>query len=134
MAELVIARLGDVEFSVSAGSFESLRRLTRWRIDRPDPIDGMGVPVHRGRFDDSVTLSGVVFPGYVGGLSSVERIRQLGDSAQSALLVDGEGAIYGRWFVEMLEEEQTHHTPTGKPRRIAYMMTLVAVPDEGALP
>ncbi len=130
MAELVIARLGDAEFSVAAGSFESLRRLTRWRIDRPDPIDGLGVPVHRGRVDDAITLSGVVFPGYVGGLSSVERLRELGDTGDPAMLVDGEGTIYGRWLVSALEEEATHHTPTGKPRRISYQLTLAAVPEQ----
>lgn len=131
MAELVIARLGSVEFSLRAGSFESLRRQTRFRIDRPDPIDGMGVPVHRGRFDDSITLSGVVFPGYVGSLSSVERLRELGETGEPALLVDGEGTLYGRWLVEAIEEEATLHTPTGKPRRISYSVTLAAVPSEG---
>jgi phage protein U len=134
MAELVIARLGSVEFSVLAGSFEVLQRRTTWRIDRPDPIDGMGTPVHRGRLDDAITLSGVVFPGYVGGLSSVERLRELGDVGEPQTLVDGEGAIYGRWLIENVDEEATLHTPTGKPRRIGYSVTLVAVPDEGASP
>jgi hypothetical protein len=134
MADLVIARLGSVEFSLSAGSFESLRRLTRWRIDRPDPIDGMGIPVHRGRLDDSITLSGITFPGYVGSLASVERLRELGEAGEASLLVDGEGTLYGRWLVEAIEEEATLHTPTGKPRRVTYSVTLVAVPSEGLLP
>jgi phage protein U len=134
MAELVIARLGSVEFSVLAGSFEVLQRRTTWRIDRPDPIDGMGTPVHRGRLDDAITLSGVVFPGYVGGLSSVERLRELGDGGEPQTLVDGEGTIYGRWLIESVDEEATLHTPTGKPRRLAYSVTLVAVPDERANP
>jgi phage protein U len=132
MADLVIARLGNVEFSVQAGSFESLQRRTSWRIDRPDPIDGMGTPVFRGRMGDSITLSGVVFPGYVGRLNSVERLRQLGDKGEPLMLADGEGAVYGEWLIEYLEEEATLTTPLGKPRRISYSLTLAALPARGA--
>lgn len=134
MASLVVARLGSVEFSVSAGALDRLERHTRWRIDQPDPVDGMGRPTSRGRGRDEITISGVVFPGLVGRADSVERLRDLGDSGESHTLSDGEGKVYGSWMVVAVRESQTAFLPTGPARRRAYDLTLTADPDDGLVP
>lgn len=132
MSSLVVARLGDVEFSMPEGSFQTIERVTSWRVDVPDPLVGLGTPVVRGRESDEITLAGVVFPGIAGKLDSVERLRDAGDAGEPMLLVDGEGTIFGSWVVRSVREMQTAHLETGLPRKMEWQMALIAVPAEVA--
>jgi hypothetical protein len=132
MSDLVVARLGSVEFSLPAGTFTQIERGTSWRVDVPDPIEGLGVPDVRGRESDEITITGIVFPGFTGTLDSVERLRDAGDAGEPLLLVDGEGTIYGSWVVRSLQEMRAEHLPSGIPRKMNWTLVLVAVPEEGA--
>lgn len=129
MAKLVVARLGSIEFSVPEGTFTAIARHTTWRLDIPDPLEGLGKPVARGRGSDEITIDGLVFPGLTGTLSSVERLRSAGDEGESLLLVDGEGNLYGNWFVARLNERKGPFMPTGIERRSEWTLTLIADPD-----
>lgn len=130
MSSLVVARLGDIEFSLPEGSFTQIERQTTWRVDVPDPITGLGVPDVRGRERDELRLTGLVFPGITGHLTSVDRLRDAGDAGEPLLLVDGEGTIYGEWVVRSIEESRQEHLPTGIPRKMAWVLVLVAKPEE----
>lgn len=132
--KLVAARLGDIEFSVPDGSFSEIERATSWRIDTPEPIEGMGKSVHRGLEDDTITISGVAYPGFSGTLSAVERLRDAGNAGESLLLVDGEGTLYGRWWVVSVRERKGPFLPTGVPRRIEWTMTLRLDPPDEVIP
>lgn len=130
MSSLVVARLGDIEFSLPEGSFTQIERHTSWRVDVPDPITGLGVPDVRGRESDEIRITGLVFPGITGHLDSVDRLRDAGDKGEPLLLVDGEGTIYGSWVVRSIEESRQEHLPTGLPRKMSWVLVLVAVPEE----
>lgn len=130
MSDLVVARLGSIEFSVKAGTFSTLSRNTRWRVDKPEPMQGLGVPTSRGRADDTLTIDGTSYPGYSGNLSTVERLREAGDAGEPLLLVDGEGGIFGYWMVEGVTEKKGPFMPTGIERRADWSLTLTSVPDE----
>ena len=129
MSNLVVGRLGSIEFSVPEGTFTSIARATSWRIDVPEPIEGPGTPVVRGRGSDEITIEGVVFPGFTGRLNSVERLRAAGDAGQPMLLVDGEGTLYGSWVVSRLNERSDAFLPSGAKRRTEWNLTLIASPD-----
>jgi phage protein U len=130
MSNLVVARLGDIEFSLPEGSFTQIERRTSWRVDVPDPITGLGTPDVRGRASDELRLTGAVFPGISGHLDSVDRLRDAGDAGEPLLLVDGEGTIYGEWVVSSVEESRQEHLPTGIPRKMSWVLVLVAKPEE----
>lgn len=133
MAKLVVARLGSIEFSVPEGTFTEVARHTTWRLDIPDPMEGLGKPVFRGRGSDEMTIDGVVFPGYSGTLQSVQRLRDAGDAGESMLLVDGEGNLYGNWFIARINERKSPFLPTGIERRAEWTLTLMADPDDEVL-
>lgn len=134
MAKLVVARLGPVEFSVPEGSFDELARDTSYRVDVPEPLEGLGSPVGRGVESDLMTIRGVVFPGFTGSQSSVQRLRDLAETGKSALLVDGAGRLYGHWMISRVSERKTMFMDPGVPRRIEYDLTLIADPDGELVP
>lgn len=128
--KLVPMRLGPLEFSLPEGAFSSREYSASYRLDVSEPIEGPGKPTFRGLESERLTIRGVVFPGFSGKLSSVQRFRDFAARGESALLVDGEGTIYGAWFLREVTERQDVFTPTGLPRRIEYDLTLVRDPDE----
>lgn len=132
MAELVTMRWGDHEFSISRGTFNNFQRSTAWRIDKPEPMTGLGQPRARGKASDEITLDGVVLPGFTGDQQSVQRFRDAGDAGKAQLLVDGEGNVFGSWFLERLSESRDVHTTTGIPRKMTWSLTLTAEPEESA--
>jgi phage protein U len=108
-----------------------LRRRTEWRIDQPDPVEGLGKPVNRGRARDELTIDGAAYPGYAGALDAVSALRDAADAGKSLTLVDGEGTIYGSWMIASIDETQgPEFTPTGIPRRIEFSLTLKADPED----
>src|SRR5690606_29933789 len=116
------------------GTFQDLERVMSWRVDTPEPIEGMGKSVVRGLESDEITLSGLVFPGFTGTLSSVQRLQDAGNAGESLLLVDGEGTLYGRWWIVSVRERKGPFMPTGVPRRIEWTLTLRADPPDEVLP
>ena len=48
--------------------------------------------------------------------------------------MDGEGTLYGHWIVRRVNERQTRHGTTGKPRQIEWTIGLVAAPDDDLIP
>lgn len=124
-----VYRLGSVEFTMESGLPTELTHNVRYRIDRSEPLEGQGVPVFRGTSDEEMTLRGVAFPGQgAGNLQSVQRLRDAGKAGKSLLLVDGDGTLYGNWFIESVNEQQSHLLAGGKPRRIEWDVALVFDP------
>lgn len=128
MANAFVYLLGSIEFSLPEGLPTELERGTRFNIDKAEPLEGEGVPVFRGTSDNDMTLRGVVFPGVSGHQQSVQRLRDAGAAGKSLLLVDGEGTLYGRWFIRSVNERQSVFMAGGKPRRIEWDISLVFEP------
>ena len=131
---LMVARLGLVEFSVPTGTFDEITRSTRWNVDVPTPIDGLGTPVGRGQVADEMTIRGVVFPGFSGNRDSVQRLRDQADTGKSYPLTDGLGFIHGFWIISAVNERKQHFTSDGFERKVEWDISLIADPDGGPLP
>ena len=125
MAASVPFRLGDIEFSLSEGPLQDFERSERWIVDKQEPLTGFGVAVARRKGVDELRLSGIAFPesGY-GTAESVSRLRDMAETLEAQLLVDGDGNVYGTWIVTSLMERQSNHTPDGRARRVSWELTL----------
>jgi phage protein U len=129
----VVARLGNIEFSIPAGTLQEIARRTSWRVDVPTPMEGLGKPTVRGRDSDTLTINGLVFPGATGDAVSVQRFRDAADAGKSLLLVDGNGDFHGAWFIASVDENKDLFFGSGATRRATWTMSLVADPEEGLL-
>ena len=125
MAASVPFRLGDVEFSLDEGPLVTVERDESWTIDKQEPMDGFGVAVARRKATDELRLEGVSFPvAEIGTDLSVQRLRDMADTLQAQLLVDGSGNVYGKWLVRNLSERSGNFTPDGRPRKVSWTLTL----------
>lgn len=128
----VMMQLGSFQFMLSTAVYQELQRSTEWRWPSQDRFGEMPVLQYTGPGADTITLPGVIFPEWNGGVVQLDAMRALGDAGQPHPLVAGNGASMGRWVVERVDEGQTVFAAAGVPRRVEFTLQLRRFPDDGA--
>ena len=131
-----MATLGPFEFSLNTAAFQPLSRNTefRWqqlnRIGRDPAAQFMGIGL------DEITLSGVVYPHYKGGLGQVETMRDMAFLGQPQLLIYTiryKAELAGLYCIKSVSEERTVFFSSGAPRKIEFKLTLIAYGEDQAV-
>lgn len=120
----VMLQLGSYQFSISTAAYQELRRVTEYRWSPQERIGQRDALQFTGPGADSVTLNGVVFPGYRGGTGQLDAMRTEAGKGRPLLLVDGLGFVHGRWVIERVEEQQGVFARAGVPRRQGFGLQL----------
>lgn len=128
----VMLSLGEYVFGIDTAAYESLNRVTRWRWASQERLSRSPARQYLGPGDDSITLPGVVYPQYRGGLEQLENMRVESDKGEALLLVDSRGNVRGHWCIESVEETQSVFHRDGTPKRIDFNLTLIAYGDDDA--
>ncbi len=121
--------LGTVRFSVEESAFQQLRRVLDMRVAR---LDRAGAPTARQILgeDETIEIRGVVYPELAGGVGRVQGFRDLAREKKAQLLTDGVGGVWGRFVIERVEEEATHHLRNGVPLRQGFAIHLGAAGED----
>ncbi|UAA38226.1 phage tail protein [Paraneptunicella aestuarii] len=116
--------LGQYHFSVDTAAYQSKSRTTSYRWGKQERLAVDPGLQFVGPGDDSISIEGVVYPHYKGGLAQLERMREEAGKGRSLLLIEGTGTILGRWVIESISENQTEFTKFGTPKRVNFTMSL----------
>lgn len=119
-----IMKLGDYTFSVDTAAPGRLSRSSAYRWGAQERHGREAALQYLGPGADSVSISGVVYPHFRGGLSQVEALRAEAGQGRPLLFVDGQGGIHGRWVVEGVDETRQELFPDGTPRRMEFTLKL----------
>lgn len=117
-------KLGSFAFSVDTATFSEIQRSTEYRWRPQERVGQRDALQYVGEGADTITLPGVIFPHYRGGLGQVTELRRQAAAGVPLLLVDGLGGIHGRWVIERVDEQQGVFLPGGVPRRQTYSLQL----------
>lgn len=117
-------KLGDYKFMIPEAVYQTLERSTEWKW--PSQHRFLLGPSSQfvGNGEDRITLSGVIFPEWLGGAKQVNRFREMGGTGESYLLISGTGSIMGNWFIEGVNEKQSLFAAFGTPRKQEFTLTL----------
>jgi phage protein U len=117
-------------FNLDTAAFDELRRSTefRWasqeRLSRRPAQQGVGIG------DEKITLKGVIFPGFKGGLKQLDTLRAIGARLQPLTLTTGYGDVLGAWCLKSIEEEQSALMQGGIPRKQGFTLEFVRYGDD----
>lgn len=117
-------KLGAFTFSLDTAAFQQLQRSTayKWasqpRVGQPDALQFLG------EGEDTITLSGVVYPHYWGGLRQVDDMRTQAGKGEPLILVEGTGAVLGKWVIMSVSETKKVFFSDGTPRKINFSMKI----------
>lgn len=120
----IMMMLGMYQFSVSTAAYESLRRSVDYRWPVQERIGRRPARQFVGIGDETIELSGVILPHYLGGLGQLDSMRELAGQGVALTLADGRGRIWGKYCITAVSETRTVFWPDGEPRRMEFRLSL----------
>jgi len=126
----VMLQLGSFQFGVTTAAYQELKRSTEWRWPAQDQFGRLAALQFVGPGNDTITLPGVIYPEWRGGLSQLEALRALGNTGEPQTMLDGRGNLLGRWVIERVDEGQQVFAAAGVPRRQEFTLQLRRVHDD----
>ena len=128
----VMLTLGTIAFGVTEAAYQTLRRVTRFRLPAEQRVRGPLRYQYTGPGEDGITLSGVIMPTYRGRPGMLADLRALALEGQSHTLSAGTGEQLGRWAIAELSEQRSQLFSDGQARKIAFTVRLVHDDDTPA--
>ncbi len=120
----VMLALVNCRFSLATAAYQSLRRTAAWRWQKQERISRVPALQFLGSGEQSIELSGVIYPYHAGGLGQVDLIRTEADKGEPLPLTDGLGNYWGKWVITRVEETQKFFFANGSPRKIEFKLSL----------
>ena len=123
-----MARLGAFEFGIDTAAFQSLQRQSAYQWKDQPRIGRKPAQQLTGVAADTISLSGVIYPHYRGGLSQVAQLREqaaLGLPLPLIYCDELAGQYLGLWCITEVGETRTVFFEDGSPRKIEFSLSLV---------
>lgn len=122
--------LGLFVFATQTLPYQQLQRTTSWRHPSNSRLGLRPARQFMGPGDDSITLSGTLYPELTGGRVSLAMVRAMAETGRAWPLIEGSGAFYGLWVIESVEETGSVFFADGSARKIDFSLKLERVDDE----
>lgn len=131
---LTMLALGSLRFGVNAASYQSLQRTAAYRWATLDRAGRQPAAQYLGPGVETITLPGVIYPHFRGGLRQIEAMRLLARAGEPQILVDGLGFVLQRWVILRVSETKRAFLADGAPRRIDFSIELQSYGEDGPWP
>lgn len=116
--------LGQYRFGVWNAAYQQLQRQDAWRWSEQKRIGTADALHYTGRTPTSISLTGVIFPTFRGGLDQLDDMRAEANRATPLRLVAGNGTDMGRWVIVSITERQAVFLPAGVPKKVTFTINL----------
>jgi phage protein U len=128
-----MAKLGEFAFSIGTAAFQTMERVSSFRWAENERIGANPGLQFIGPGAESISLQGVIYPHFRGGLGQVDRLRTEAGAGKPLLLVyasERVGQILGYWCLEEVREVRTVFDSGGVPRKIEFSLQLKYFGDQ----
>ncbi|MDE1478465.1 phage tail protein [Xenorhabdus bovienii] len=120
----MMAALGLFVFMLKTTPYQSFQYKQSWRHAFNSRVGARPAWQFIGSDNDTVTLSGELYPELTGGSLSLIALKLMADSGKAWSFIDGSGAIYGMFVIESIDETKTEFMSGGAARKISFTLTL----------
>lgn len=111
-------------FSLDTAAYQGRSRTTTYRWAKQERLTREPALQFVGPGDDTLKLSGVIYPHYKGGLGQVDSMRQEAGKGKPFILIEGTGTVFGKFVIESISEDQEHFMANGTPKKISFTLDL----------
>lgn len=123
--------LGPFRFGLETAAYQSLERSTEYRWVSQERIGRHPAMQFIGEGHTDITLPGVIYPEFKGGLGQIDTMRSIAGSGAPQMLIGGRGRVFGRFVIMSVAEVQTVFHSNGAPRKIEFTITLKTYGADG---
>lgn len=124
MSETMMA-LGGYRFSIDSAAYQELKHSQAYRWQAQERLQRRPAMQFLGAGEESIELSGVIYPHFKGGLEQLNTMRTEANKGQPLLLVDGLGFVWGQWVITQINEGQSFFQGNGQPLKQSFQLKLV---------
>ena len=124
MSETMMA-LGNYRFSIDSAAYQELKHSQAYRWQAQERLQRRPAMQFVGAGEESIELSGLVYPHFRGGLKQIDAMRIEASKGQPLLLVDGLGFVWGQWVITQIDEGQSFFQGNGQPLKQRFQLKLV---------
>lgn len=116
--------LGAYRFGLTTAAYQELERRSAYRWESQARIGRHPVLQFVGEGHTDITLRGIIYPYFRGGLGQVDRLRAQAGQGVPLPLISGLGRVIGLFAVMRLDDVETYFTSGGSPRKIEFTIEL----------
>lgn len=124
--------LGSFTFEISTAAYQEFKRTTEYLWPSQQRFGSAPALQSTGLGEDSITLSGVVFPEWNGGIGQLDRLREIAEEREPLTMIGGLGNVMGKWVIERVDETGTIFAQAGVALKQDFSLSLKKFDDEGA--
>lgn len=117
-------------FNLDTAAFDELRRSIEYRWASQERLSRRPAQQAVGIGEEKMTLKGVIFPGFKGGLKQLDTLRAIAAKLQPLTLTTGYGDVLGTWCLKSVDEEQGALMAGGIPRKQGFTLEFVRYGDD----
>ncbi|WP_445495675.1 phage tail protein [Photorhabdus sp. SF281] len=125
----MMAALGLFVFMLKTTPYQNFQHKQSWRHAFNSRVGVRPAWQFLGPENDTITLSGTLHPELTGGTLSLLVLKLMADSGKAWSFIGGNGAIYGMFVIESIDETKTEFFSDGVARKIDFTLTLRRVDE-----
>ncbi|EMT5616058.1 phage tail protein [Salmonella enterica] len=123
----MMATLGLFVFVLQTAPYQQMQQEISWRHATNSRIGIRPATQFLGVGDETITLSGELYPELTGGTISLTALQWMADSGKAWPLIEGTGFIYGMFVITAFSRTRTFFTPNGHASKTEFTLTLKRV-------
>lgn len=122
--------LRHVCFQLSTLPHQQIQQSRNWRHVKNERINRSASWQYIGAGDDTITLSGLLYPEITGGEVSLTALTSQAYVGRPWPLIDGVGQIYGMYVITGLNTTRSELDRYGRARKIEFTVTFERVDED----
>ncbi|MDF7662406.1 phage tail protein [Erwiniaceae bacterium L1_54_6] len=115
---------GMFVFMRQTAPYQSMEQQTDFRHVKNDRVGKSANWQYIGAGEDTITLTGTLYPEITGGDVSLSSLRTMAYAGKAWPLIEGTGTIYGMFAITSIRENRTEFMQDGKAQKIEFTLTL----------
>lgn len=121
--------LGLFVFMRQTLPFQTMNRTSGFNWKNNARVGKRAAYQYIGPGDDTIDISGELYPELTGGTLSLAAVRLMADQGMAWPLIDGTGMIYGMYVITSVTENGSLFYSDGSPRKISFTLKLTRVDE-----
>jgi phage protein U len=122
--------LGLFIFELKTAPYQQLGWENSWRHVKADRVGGSPRYQYIGPGEESLTLTGVLYPEITGGDISLMALRAMGYTGYAWPLIEGTGLMFGMYVITGLKQNRATFFRDGKAAVIEFSLSLKKVNED----
>lgn len=124
MSNDTMMALGEFRFSLATASPDSIQSNEGYTWAEQAVMNSAPALQFTGIDAPTKSLRGRIFPQFRGGLSQLDKMREMGRKGEPLTLVNASGVVLGDWVILSIDQTETLHDKEGNAKRLEFTLNL----------